>query len=139
MEELWQELRDNVSQPVFEVINDAVTRVIERETKFWMRIGAVIAIFGVASIVDAVTRTLNRIHEVRDSRRFVERAANAVLIGVASGIMVLAAIAVVRLGPLAFSAVLGDGIGVDVLSFVVRWLVAAGLLILVVILMSTLR
>lgn len=140
VEELWQkqavpEIRDNVSQPLFEVINDAVTRVIERETKFWMTIGAVIAIFGIASVVDAVTRTLNQIHEVHDSRRLLERAINSVLIGVASGTMLLGAIAVIRLGPLAFSAVLGDGIGVDVLSFLVRWSIAAGLLTLVVILM----
>ena len=140
VEELWQEqavpeIRDNVSQPVFEVINDAVTRVIERETGYWMTIGAVVAIFGVASIVDAVTKTLNRIHDVQDSRSWIERAANSGLIGVASAVMLLAAIAVVRLGPLAFNAVLGDGIGVEIFSFLVRWLIAAALLILVVILM----
>jgi membrane protein len=140
LEEAWQteagpEVRANVSASVYSVIDDAVTRVLEGQNLYWITIGAVLAIFAMASIVDAVTRTLNRIHEVEDSRSLIERGANAVLIGAVTGLLLLAAIAVVRLGPFAFDAVLGDGFAVDVLSFVVRWTVAAGLLTVVVALM----
>jgi membrane protein len=140
LEELWRdeaapELRENVSFPVFMVIDDAVTRVLGAQNTYWITIGAVLAIFAMASIVDAVTRTLNRIHDVEDSRPLLERLANAVAIGALSGVLLLAAIAVVRLGPFAFDAVLGDGFLVDLLSFVVRWGLAASLLIAVVTLM----
>lgn len=140
LEDLWRneaapELRQNVSQPVYELVNDVVIRVFEGQQPFWITIGALLAVVGMASVVDAVTRTLNRIHGAEESRTFVERAANAVAIGALTGVLVLAAIAVVRLGPFAFTALIGDGVLVDVASFVVRWALAAGLLVLVVVLM----
>jgi membrane protein len=140
LDELWYdeaapEVRENVSLSVFMVIDDAVGRVLEAQNTYWITIGAVLAIGAMASIVDAVTRTLNRIHDVEDSRSLFERGANAIVIGALSGLALLAAIAVVRLGPFAFDAVLGDGFLVDLLSFVIRWGLAAGLLTLVVMLM----
>lgn len=140
LEELWNEeaapeVRENVSVSVFMVIDDAVDRVLKAQNTYWITIGAVLAIAAMASIVDAVTRTLNRIHDVEDSRSLLERAANAVAIGALSGLALLTAIAVVRLGPFAFDAALGDGFAVELLSFVVRWALAAGLLIAVVMLM----
>lgn len=140
LDELWRqeaapELRENVSGPVYAVIDDAVSRVLEGQTGYWITIGAVLAIGAMASVVDAVTRTLNRIHDAEETRSVVERAANAVAIGALTGLLLLAAIAAVRLGPFAFDAALGDGALVEVLSFVVRWALAAGLLTLVVMLM----
>lgn len=139
LEELWRdeaapELRENVSQPVYQLVDDAVTRVLQGQQGYWITIGAVVAIAGMASIVDAVTRTLNRIHEVEETRSLLDRAGNAVAVGVLSGLLLLAAIAVVRLGPFAIDALLGDGAAVAVLSFVVRWGLAAALLFAVVVL-----
>src|SRR5690606_1566701 len=99
LEELWEEealpeLRDNVSAPVVTIVDDAVTRVLEGSTGYWITIGAGLALFAMASIVDAVTRTLNRIHEVEDSRSLVERAANAALIGAVTGILLLLSVAI---------------------------------------------
>jgi membrane protein len=140
LDELWYEeavpeLRQNVSGPMYAVVNDAVTRVLEAQNTYWVTIGALLTIGAMASIVDAVTRTLNRIHDVEDSRPLLERAANAVAIGALTGVLLLAAIAAVRLGPFAFDAVLGDGFLVDALSFLARWGLAAALLVAVVALM----
>jgi membrane protein len=140
LDELWRreaapEVRENVSGPLYAVIDDVVTRVLENQNVFWITIGAVLAIAAMASAVDAVTKTLNRIHEAEETRSIVERAANAVLIGTASGLLFVAALAAVRLGPFAFDALFDDGILIDVLSAVVRWSLAAAVLVLVVVLM----
>ena len=138
-EELWRqdlapEVRDNTSAAAFTVIDDAVTRVLEGQNLFWITIGAALALVAMGSVVDAVTRTLNRIHDAEETRPFVERAANAIAIGALAGLLMLAALATVRLGALAFRDVLGDRAVVEVLSFVVRWAIAAGLLVAAVIL-----
>jgi membrane protein len=140
LEDLWREealpeLRDNVSGPVYTIVDDAVSRVLERETTYWVTIGAVLAVFSMASIVDAVTRTLNRIHGINDERSFLDRTTNAAAIGTVTGILLLTAIAVVRIGPFAFDAVLGDGLLVEILSFLVRWGLAAATLVVAVTLM----
>jgi membrane protein len=140
LEDLWREealpeLRENVSTPVYTIVDDAVSRVLERETTYWVTIGAVLAVFSMASIVDAVTRTLNRIHGIDDERSFLDRTTNAAAIGTATGILLLVGIAIVRIGPFAFDAVLGDGLLVEVLSFVVRWGLAAAILVAAVTLM----
>lgn len=137
LEQLWEDeavpaLRDAVSPAVFDVIDDAVTRVFERETTYWVTIGAVLALFGMASIVDAVTNTLNRIHEVEESRHWAERVLNTALIGAAVGLLLLAAVATVRLGPIGLRAIFGDGIAADILGFILPWLAAATLLMSVV-------
>ncbi|HSI81484.1 MAG TPA: YihY/virulence factor BrkB family protein [Solirubrobacterales bacterium] len=140
LEELWRdeaapEIRDAVSQPVFTVINDAVTRVLESQNGFWLTVGAVLAIAAMVSVVDAVTRTLNRIHDAEETRGAVERLANAVAIGTASALLIVGAFAAVWLGPIGFRTAFGDSVVVEVVSFVVRWAVAAGLLVAAVILM----
>ncbi len=142
LEEVWTDevapgLRENVSEAVFTVINDAVTRVLGSQNGYWLTIGAVAALVSMASIVEALTRTINRLHEVEDSRSIGDRATNSLAVGAAAGALVLGALAAVRLGPFAFEALLGDGAGVEVLSFVVRWGLAAGLL--VVLLVATRR
>lgn len=133
LEELWRdeaapELRGSVSQPVFAVIDDAVSRVLEGGHVFWVTAGALLALAGMASVVDAVTRTLNRIHGRSESRPFRERALNAIAIGALAGALLLAAVAVVLAGQFGFDALLGDGFAARALSFVVRWAVAAALL-----------
>jgi len=140
LEELWRreaapEVRDSVSGPVFTIVDDAVTRVLESQGFFWITIGALLAIAAMASVVDAVTRTLNRIHDAEETRSTLERLANAALIGTASGLLIVGAFAAVWLGPFGFRALLGDSAAVEVVSFVVRWGVAAALLVLVVVLM----
>jgi membrane protein len=140
LEDLWREealpeLRENVSAPVYTIVDDAVSRVLERETAYWVTIGGLLAVFSMASIVDAVTRALNRIHGIEDQRSFLDRTTNAAAIGTVTGLLLLAAIAVVRLGPFAFDALLGDGLFVEVLSFIVRWSLAAAILVAAVSLM----
>ncbi len=141
LEELWRdqaapEVRQNVSAPVYQLLDQVVTRVLEGQQVFWITIGALLAIAAMASIVDAVTRTLNRIYGAdEETRRLRDRALNAIAVGAVSGLLLLAAIATVRLGPFAFDAALGDGVVVEALSFAVRWGIAGALLTLVVVLM----
>lgn len=139
LEDVWSDevapgLRENVSEAVFTVIDDAVNRVLGGQNGYWLTIGAVAALISMASIVEAQTRTINRLHEVEDSRSILDRVTNSLAVGAAGGALVLAALAVVRLGPFAFEALLGDGAGVEVLSFVVRWGLAAGLLVVLLVL-----
>lgn len=139
-ESLWRdealpELRENVSASMYTIIDDAVMRVLRDANAYWVTVGGVLAVLAMASIVDAVTRTLNRIHEAEESRSLVDRYSNAILIGAATGILLIAAIAVVRLGPFALEAVLGDSLPVNVLGTLATWALAAGLLVVVVILM----
>jgi membrane protein len=134
LEEVWTEqvapgLRENVSEAVFTVIDSAVTRVLGNQNGYWLTVGALVALGSLASVAQALSRTLNRLYEVEDSRPLVDRVTNALGIGVAAAAIVLAALALVRLGPLAFDAVLGDSFAVEVLSFLVRWGGAAALLV----------
>ena len=127
-------LRENVSESVFTVIDSAVTKVLGSQNGYWLTIGAVVALISLANIVQALSHTVNRIYEVEDSRSYRDRATNALGIGAASGAIVLAAIAIVRLGPLGFDAVLGSSFAVELLSFLVRWGLAGSLLVLLLML-----
>lgn len=136
LKELWRqealpELRQNVSPHVVQILDDAVIRVMESENTYWITIGALVAVFSLASIVDAVTRTLNRIHDVEDERSLLERWLNAAAIGTLTGLLFVMALAAVRLGPL----LVGDGAPLEIVSFLVRWGIAAALLVAAVTLM----
>lgn len=135
LEELWRsdivpELRDGVSGSAFKLIDDAVTHVLSHEEVFWVTIGALIATWQLSGIVRAVGKVLNRIyHEGRDSRSFAERMATSYLTAAGVGLLFLAAVAVVRLGPLVLDDVLWEGWSGELVGFVVRWGLAALMLL----------
>jgi membrane protein len=135
LSEVWREevapdVRSAVSGPAFEVIDQAVVNVLQDQQVFWVTIGAVLAVWQASSVVRATGQVLNRIYSVEDDRSLKRELLTSVAVGAAVALLVVLALATVRLGPLAFTAVLGETTLVDILSFAVRWIVAIAALFL---------
>jgi len=135
LDEVWTsdivpDLRDSVSAPAFKLIDDAVTRVLTHQQVFWVTGGALIATWQLSSIVRGVGKVLNRMYdEQADSRPLAGRLATSYLAAAAVGLLFLAAVAVVRLGPLVLDDVLWEGWTGELVGFVVRWGLAALMLL----------
>jgi membrane protein len=139
LDEVWQddivpELRPAVSAAAFMLINDAVTYVLSQQQAFWCTIGAAIAIWQLSSIVRATGEVLNRIYGVEESeeRPLLHRFAVSYGIAAVVGVLILLAIAVLRLGPVVIDDVLPDSYFFQALAFAVRWLVGAALLLMAI-------
>jgi membrane protein len=115
-------LRGQVSQPVFAVIDQTVRRVLGQESLFWATLGALLAVWAVSGAMRAVMNVLDRIYEVRRRRSFKER--YAVSIGLSTLLIVLL---------LGAGAVMILGHAVGWLGSLVRWPVAAALLLAAVV------
>src|SRR5215213_9598515 len=127
LDEVWTsdivpDLRDSVSAPAFKLIDDAVTRVLTHQQVFWVTGGALIATWQLSSIVRGVGKVLNRMYdEQADSRPLAGR--------LATSYVAAAAVGVVRLGPLVLDDVLWEGWTGELVGFVVRWGLAALMLL----------
>lgn len=136
-EEVWRQdiapgLKDSVSQPVFEVLNTAVTDVLLSKDLFWTTLGAAFAIWQISGVIRASGQTLNRIDGEDEGRSF-GRELLVSLVGAATvAFLLIVVMAIVRLGPLAIEDLFGDGAAVSVLGFIARWVLAAGILLVVV-------
>jgi membrane protein len=130
LEEVWRdevapEIRGSVSQAAYRLLDDTVTRVLAQKQGWWMTAGFALAVWEISAAMRVTMTALDRIYGFRRRRGFFELFPRSVLLGLAIGVAVVAAVAVVRFVPL----VTGDVDGVlAVVSFLVRWLVAAGLL-----------
>ena len=136
-EELWRkdiapELKSGVSPPIFEVINTAVTEVLRSKDFFWTTLGAVFAVWQISGVVRASGQTLNRIDGEEEGRTFGREIVVSLAAGAAVAALLIAVMAVVRLGPFPLQDILGDGGLAAVASFAIRWTVAAGILLVVV-------
>jgi membrane protein len=135
LEEVWRDdiapdLRDGVSTPAFKLIDDAVTHVLTHQQLFWVTAGALLATWQLSSVVRGVGKILNRVYgDDADSRPFSERISVSYAVAAAVGLLVLAAVAVVRLGAVGLDHVLGAGPVAELVSFVVRWSLAVVLLL----------
>lgn len=132
-DEVWSsdvapDLRSSVSTPAFKLIDDAVTHVLTQQQAFWVTVGAGIAIWEISGVVRASEKVLNRIYRVRrEDRPLLERFGVSFAVAAGVGVCLLAALAVVRLGPFVIDEALGP-----VLGFAIRWILALGLLLLAV-------
>jgi membrane protein len=132
-DEVWSsdiapDLRDSVSTPAFKLIDDAVTHVLTQQQAFWVTIGAGIAVWEISGVVRASEKVLNRIYRAgREDRSVVERFGVSFAVAAAVGASMLAALAVVRLGPY----LIDDNLG-SVLGFFIRWITALALLMFAV-------
>jgi membrane protein len=134
LDEVWRDdlapdVRDAVSPAAFTLIDDAVTQVIQGEWFFWITAGAAIAVWQMSGIVRAVGRILNRIYGAGEERPLQEQLLGSLVVAAAVGLLMLAAVAVVRLGPLAQDELLGESIAADVVGFAIRWAIAIALLL----------
>jgi membrane protein len=130
LEEVWRdevapEIRGSVSESAFRLLDDTATRVLTEKQGWWMTAGFVLALWEMSAATRVTMTALDRIYGLRRRRGFLEVFPRSVALGLAIGIAVVAAVAVVRFLPLLLGEV--DGV-LAVLFFVARWLLAAALL-----------
>ena len=136
-EEVWRqdiapELKGSVSAPVFEVLNTAVTEVLLTKALFWTTLGAAFAIWQISGVVRAAGQTLNRIDDEEEQRTLGRELLVSIAAAIAVGALLIAVMAIVRLGPFPLEDLLGDGTLATALSFLIRWVLAAAILLVVV-------
>jgi membrane protein len=137
LEEVWRqdiapELKGSVSAPVFEVLNTAVTEVLRSKDLFWTTLGAAFAVWQISGVVRAVGQTLNRIDGEEEHRSLGREVLVSVVAAAAVAALLIAVMAIVRLGPFPLEDLLGDGAFASVASFLIRWILAAAILLVVV-------
>jgi membrane protein len=130
LEEVWREdvapeIRDSVSAAAFRVLDDTATRVLTEKQGWWVTAGFALTLWEISAATRVTMTALDRIYGFHRRRGFLEVFPRSVALGLAMGIALLAAVAVVRFVPLLTGEL--DGVAA-VLSFIGRWLVAAALL-----------
>ena len=122
LEELWRDdlapdLRDNVSASAFALVDDTVRKVLGEKQLSWITAGAAFALWEVSGAIRAVMGALDEIYSDHRPRTLRQTLVPSLLLAAGVGACLLAALAVVRIGPL---------------FFVLRWLAAALLVALAV-------
>jgi membrane protein len=125
-------VRDNVSGPVYRVIDGTVRNILVHRQAFWVTLGAAIAVWEVSGAMRATMQVLNRVYGVEEKRSFRRKLWESIVLSTAVTFMLLLAAAVVKVGPHAAKSLFGKGAAVAVLSFLASWGAAVALLFLVV-------
>jgi membrane protein len=126
------ELKPNVSDAAFTVIDDTVNQILGSKQLFWVSFGAAIAVWEISGAVRAVMQIFNRIYGVEETRPFWRRMKISLALAAVAGVLLLLTAALLRFGPLIVDALGASGFLVDVVSFAARWAVALALLLVVV-------
>jgi membrane protein len=127
---LEPEIRANVSTAVFTVISNAVNKVFAGRQWLWATVGGGLALWQVSGAVRAVMGALGRIYGAPSERPFVKRYTVSFALSIEVGACFILATLCLLLAP--FVSVAHPGAAWDVMAFVVRWALAAGLLLLAV-------
>jgi membrane protein len=127
LEDVWTrhlapDLRGQVTQDVYAVIDSSVRNVFRTREGFWVTIGAVLAVWEVSGAMRAVMTVLDRIYEVRRERGRLERYRISLILSAVVTVLMVLAVLVFELAPVIGSRIAG----------VVRWPVAAALLLIAV-------
>src|SRR3954453_2213543 len=125
-------VKENVSGPVYHVVNDTVRKILAHRQLFWVTLGAAIAVWEVSGAMRATMQVLNSVYGVEEKRSFKRKLAESIVLSTAVTLMLLLAAAVVKVGPGAARALVGKGALVSALSFLASWGAAIALLFLVV-------
>jgi membrane protein len=130
LEEVWREdvapeVRGSLSEAAYRLLDDTATRVLTERQGWWVTAGFALALWEISAATRVTMTALDRIYGFRRRRGFLELFPRSVGLGLAMGVAVVAALAVVRFVPLATGEL--DGVAA-VLSFLGRWLVAGVLL-----------
>jgi membrane protein len=125
-------VQDNVSPPVYHVIDGTVRKILAHRQLFWGTLGAAIAVWEVSGAMRATMQVLNRVYGVEEGRSFKRKLWESIVLSTAVTFMLLLAAAVVKTGPQAAKSLFGQGAAVSVLSFLASWGAAVALLFLVV-------
>jgi membrane protein len=130
LEEIWRndvapELERNVSETAFRLISDTVDQVLGQKQVWWLTAGLVITLWELSAATRVAMTAMDRIYGFHRRRGLSELLPRSVVLGAAMGACAVAAVAIVRFGPL----LTGDVHGLlALLSFLVRWLLAAAVL-----------
>jgi membrane protein len=133
LERVWvdvaAELRPQVSDAAFTVVDDTVRNVLENRQWFWLTAGALFAVWRLSAAMRAVMGALgSHLRRRPASERCSSVCASRSGLAIAVALLLLLALAVVHLGPLVVST---EGV-LSIVSLVVRWAVAGLLLLLAV-------
>src|SRR5919107_4539273 len=110
-------VKENVSAPVYNVINDTVRKILAHRQLFWVTLGAAIAVWEVSGAMRATMQVLNSVYGVEEKRSFGRKLRESIVLSTAVTFMLLLAAAVVKAGPGAARSLFGEGALVSVLSF----------------------
>jgi membrane protein len=129
LSEIWTadlapSLKATASPAAFKVVDDTVTQVLGQGQAFWLTAGFVLTVWEVASAVRAIMVALNSVYDTDEDRPFATQVLVSVLLGLASVVSILAAVAAAQGIPSLF----GEGTPGAIAGFVLGWLVALGLL-----------
>jgi membrane protein len=130
LEEIWRsdvapELKKNASEAAYRLINDTVNQVLSERQVWWLTIGFLLTLWELSAATRVTVVAMDRVYGLRRRRGLVELLPRSVALGAVMGLCGIAAIAIVRFGPLITGEVHGL---LAVLSFLVRWLLAAAVL-----------
>jgi membrane protein len=125
----WADIAKNIkphmSQDAFHVVDDTAKKVFAQKQAWWLTIGFGLAIWQMSGGIRTIMGGLCVIYDCEESRSWFERMRLSILLALAVGALVLAAIAVAWGGPLLYGEV-GQPLGA--ILFVARWALAAVLL-----------
>jgi membrane protein len=130
LDDVWSQhvapdLRRHVSPHVYALIADTVRKVLGTKQLFWVTAGAALAIWEISGAVRAVMGAFDGIYGAAERRSFRDKFPTSIALAVGVDLAFLAAVGVVRFGPLLYGQ--ASGLGAPV-AFLARWLVAAALL-----------
>ena len=130
LDEVWQKdvaptLKSHVSDVAFRLIDDTVDQVLGRKEVWWLTIGLGVTLWELSAATRVTMTALDRVYGCPRHRGLLELLPRSLALGAAMGACAVVAFAIVRFGPL----LTGDLPGaLSVLSFLIRWLLAAGAL-----------
>jgi membrane protein len=130
LQEVWSqdvapELKKNASDTAFKLVDDTVRQVLAQKRLWWLTIGFVLTLWELSAATRVTMTAMDRIYGFHRRRGLLEMLPRSLALGGLMGLCVATAIAIVRFGPLLTGDV--DGI-VAAVSFLTRWLLAAGVL-----------
>lgn len=131
LDEVWSDniapdLRPEVSQATFTVVDDTVRHVLGAKRLFWVTAGLGLALWEVSGAVRAIMGALDGIYGASEERSLKQKLLPSLLLSAAVGFLLVAAAAVVRFVPFLVSDSLPAVL--DVAFFMARWCTAAALL-----------
>src|SRR3954452_5229660 len=100
-------VKENVSGPVYHVVNDTVRKILSQRQVFWVTLGAAIAVWEVSGAMRATMQVLNHVYGVEEERSFWRKLWESIVLSTAVPVMLLLAAAVVKVGPHAAKAIFG--------------------------------
>jgi membrane protein len=127
---LEPQIQANVSPALFVVISSAVNKVFAGSQLLWATVGGALALWQVSGAIRAVMGALAGIYGAPTERPFLRRYSVSFVLSIEVGACFILAALCLLLAP--FVSVAHPGAAWDVFAFLVRWTLAAALLLLAV-------